>query len=144
MEEVKVKIPAGRICIHDGRCPNGCSLMNRSKLFSGKPAITVAARLRGKVGLIHFNPLYGVFEYQCDLSLKKHDVVDVFCPHCNVSLAVETHCGMCRVPMFAIQLPNGGEVRACPTVGCRNHELTIVDLDAQIAQLYSEERRPKM
>jgi hypothetical protein len=144
MEEIKVKVPPGKICVHDGRCPNGCSLMNQKKLMGGKPAITAVVRCRGGSGLIHLNPFYGVFEYESTIELKREDIVDLYCPHCNVSLAVDEQCGLCRVPMFAIQLPSGGEVRACPTVGCRNHLLTIVDLDAQIASYYSDERRPKM
>ena len=53
MEEVRVKVPPGKICIQDGRCPRGCSLMNPDKLFSGKPAITAKIRLRGLTGTIH-------------------------------------------------------------------------------------------
>jgi hypothetical protein len=144
MEEIKVKVPPGKVCIHNGRCPNGCSLMNHKKLLSNKPVITAVVRLRGDAGSIHFNPFYGVFEYQSELSLHEGDIVDLYCPHCNVSLVVQERCPICKIPMFAIHLSNGGEVRACPTVGCRNHNLIIVDLDAQIAHYYHEERRLKM
>ncbi len=144
MEEITIRVPPGKFRIKDGCCPNGCSLMNKKKLLSGKPAITAEVRLRGEVALIHFNPYYGVFEYETDVDLHPGDVVDLYCPHCKASLTVPELCGMCRVHMFAIQLPDGGEVRACPLVGCRNHRLTIVDLDAQFAEFYDEERRPKM
>lgn len=144
MEEIRVKVPPGKVCIHDGRCPNGCSLMNPKKVLSNRPAITATIRLRGNAGTIHLDPHYGIFDYFTDLELRQGDIVDLYCPHCNVSLAVEEQCRICRVPMFAVHLPGGGEVRACPTVGCRNHTLTIVDLDAQIASYYSDERRPKM
>ncbi|MFA5786173.1 MAG: hypothetical protein WDA71_04175 [Actinomycetota bacterium] len=144
MEEIKVKIAPGAVLIEDGTCPNGCSLMNPRKRFSGAPAITIAVRVRGKSGLIHLNPYYGVFEYKSNLELKKGDVVDVHCPHCRVNLVSDENCRICRIPMFAIHLPNGGEVRACPTVGCHNHSLVLVDLDAQIAHHYRDERRPKM
>jgi len=144
MEQIVVKIPAGSFRIKEGLCPNGHSLMNKDKLLSGRPAITCEVRLKGKVGRIHFNPYYGVFEYETDLVFDNGDVVDLYCPECGASLSVPEHCSMCRVPMFAIQLPDGGEVRACPKVGCRNHHLTIVDLDAQFAEYYEEERRPKM
>lgn len=143
-EEVRVKIPKGKILVKDGMCPNGCSVMNPNKILSGKPAITVMVRNRGATGVIHFDPYYGNFDYECDIELKQDDIVGVYCPHCQVSLSVEEMCRFCEVPMFAIHLPDGGEVRACPTVGCHNHELTIVDMDDQLAEYFSDEKRPKM
>lgn len=143
-EEVRVKLPKGAILVREGRCPNGCSLMNPDKQLSGRAAITAMVRNRGATGRIHFDPYYGNFAYECDIEIREGDIVGMYCPHCNVSLSVEDKCGLCEVPMFAIHLPDGGEVRACPTVGCHNHELTIVDLDDQFASFVNEERRPKM
>lgn len=144
MEEITLRVPPGRIRIKEGACPRGCNLLNDKKLMSGKPAITVELRLRGETSLIHLNPYYGIFEYETDVEMHAGDVVDLYCPHCKVSLTVPELCGMCRVHMFAIHLPDGGEVRACPLIGCRNHRLTIIDLDAQFAEFYDEETKPKM
>jgi hypothetical protein len=144
MEQIIVKVPKGSFRIKEGNCPNGHSLMNSNKLLSGKPAISTRVRVRSEESQIHFNPYYGIYEYDCDLELHPGDVVELFCPRCGVSLSVEELCAFCRVHMFAIQLPDGGEVRACPLVGCRNHHLTIVDLDAQLAAFYEDETRPKM
>ena len=144
MEEVRLKVPPGRLLIQEARCPAGCSLMNPDKLLCGKPAITCDIRLRGQSGLIHLNSFFGIFEYESELLLHPGDIVDLRCPHCNVPLAIDELCRVCRVPMFALHLPDGGEVQACPKVGCHNHSLVIVDIDAQIARFYNEERRPKM
>ena len=144
MEEIIIRVPEGRILVHDGTCPKGCSLMNPGKLMSGKPAITCENRMHGKTGLIHFNPFYGIYEYDSEFILKHGDVVDLACPHCGSPLRAPELCSVCRVNMFAIHLPNGGEVRACPMVGCHNHKLVLVDLDAQFATYYNDERRPKM
>lgn len=144
MEQILVKVPKGRFRVREGYCPNGHSLINPDKRMSGKPAITTGVRNRGLVSEIHFNPYYGIYEYETDLELHAGDVVELFCPQCGASLTVDELCTFCRVPMFAIHLPDGGEIRACPLVGCRNHHLTIVDLDAQLAAFYEEERRPKM
>ena len=144
MEEITLKVPAGKIRIKKGYCPHGCSLIDPDHLFNGRPSITLKGRLRGTSGLFHFNPFYGIFEYESELEVQNGDNIDFYCPHCETSLSVEEMCGLCHIPMFAVQLPDGGEVRACPMVGCRNHHLTIVDLDAQFALLYNEERRPKM
>ncbi len=144
MEDVIIKVPAGKILIKNGCCPKGCSLTNPEKKFAGKPAMSAVIRLNGKTGTIHFNPYFGVFEYQSDLDPQDGDLVDLYCPHCETSLSIQEECSLCQVPMFAIHLADGGELRACPKVGCRNHHLTIVDLDAQFAAFYNEERRPKM
>jgi len=144
MEQIVLKVPPGKIFIKDGRCPNNCSLMNKDKLLSGKPVVTTLVRLKGDTGTMHFNAFYGIFEYETDLDPQQGDVVDLYCPHCGTALSVPEKCTMCHVHMFAIHLPDGGEIRACPKVGCRNHQLTIVDLDAQFAEFYNEERRPKM
>jgi hypothetical protein len=144
MEEITLRIPSGKIRIKEGTCPHGCSLIDKKKLMSGQPAISVEVRLRGETGSMHFNPYYGIFDYETDVELHPGDVVDLYCPHCKAALTVPDLCGMCQVHMFAIQLPDGGEMRACPLIGCRNHKLTIIDLDAQFAEFYDEECRPKM
>jgi len=144
MEEIVVKVPPGKVRIKEAFCPRGCSLIDPRVKMSGQPAITARLRLLGESGLIHLNPYYGVFEYRSEIPLENGDVVDLFCPHCGTPLTVEQQCGMCHAHMFALQLPGGGEVRACPRIGCHNHQLTIVDLDAQFAEYYEEETRPKM
>ena len=120
MEEIRIKVEPGTIHIKNGTCPNGCALENPKKL------------------------IYGVFDYESDLELQEGDIVGLYCPHCNAFLTASAQCALCRVPMFAIHLPKGGEVHSCPTVGCKNHVLTIVDLDDQFALFYNEERRPKI
>jgi len=144
MEELILKVPAGRICIKDGRCPAGHSLMAKDKLMDGKPAIVAEVRLKGRAGTIYLNPFYGKFGYECDLPLTQDDIVALACPTCGVSLAVEQMCRLCNIPMFAVHLPDGGQVEACPRIGCHNHSLTIIDMDAQLDRYYGDETRFKM
>jgi hypothetical protein len=144
MEEIIIRIPEGKALVHDGTCPKGCSLMNNAVLISGKPAVTCENRMHGRSGLIHFDPYYGNFNYESELPLTAGDVVNLACPQCGESLTVDEKCMFCNVNMFAIHLPNGGEVRACPVVGCHNHKLILVDLDAQFAKMFNEELKPKM
>ncbi|MFA6034732.1 MAG: hypothetical protein WC889_17670 [Myxococcota bacterium] len=144
MEEVIIKIPEGKALIRDGRCPKGCSLMNPLKLLSGKPVITCEIKIHGMRGYIHLNPYYGIFEHETEVQLMPGDHLDLFCPKCGAELSVSETCAFCRVNLFGIHLPNGGEVRACPVVGCHNHKLILVDLDAQLEEYYNNEMKPKM
>lgn len=144
MEEIIVRVPAGQLLIADGLCPKGCSLMNQDKLLSERPAITCEVRLRGQSGLIHLNPFYGIFDYQSELILRSGDVVELVCPHCGASLMTREPCPICKAHLFSIQLPQGGEIQACPMVGCHNHKLILVDLDALFVRYYRGESRPMM
>ena len=144
MTESNDKRFAGKIRVANGKCPAGHSLMNDEKLMDGERAITVKVRNNGKTGLLHLNPFYGRFEYESDVELNQGDVIEVFCPHCGVSLLVDEKCVLCDVSMFAIHLPDGGEVEACPVVGCQKHSLKIVDFDEQLARMFVDENKFQM
>jgi len=132
------------LAIKEGRCPNGHSLMTDAVRFDGQRAVTVTVRVGGRTGELFLNPFYGRFEYRCDLDLKRGDVVALSCPECGASLTIDTVCRLCNIPMFAVHLPDGGLVEACPKIGCHNHSLKIVDLDAQLERMYVDETKPKM
>ena len=85
------------------------------------------------------NPFYDSFDYQCSLVLSEGQIVEAFCPECDTSLTIDTVCALCNIQMFAIHLPDGGEVEVCPKVGCHNHALKIVDLDEQLSRMYVDE-----
>jgi hypothetical protein len=135
---------AQNLRVGGGQCTNGHSLMTSSKQFEGENAIKLTLRLAGREGMIYLNPYFGKFEHECNLELKKGDVVELLCPECGVSLSVDTMCNLCNIPMFAVQLPDGGQVEACPKVGCHNHSLKIVDLDAQLDRMYVDETKVQM
>ncbi len=134
----------GRIRVGNGTCPVGHSLMAKEKKFDGESAIAVIIRLAGHSGTLYLNPFYGKFEFDTDVSLNKGDVIEVFCPQCNASLTIDEQCNLCNIPMFAVNLPDGGQVEACPTIGCQNHSLRIVNLDEQIDRMYVGETKIQM
>jgi hypothetical protein len=125
--------------VASGMCPKGHSLMSGERTFDGQKAITLTVRNRGQEGTIYLNPFYGRFEYECDIAAERGDIVELFCPECETSLEIAETCRMCNIPMFAVHLPDGGQVEACPKVGCHNHSLKIVDLDAQLERMYVDE-----
>ena len=134
-----IKKVATSLRVKDGMCSKGHSLMSAEKLFGGERAIVVRVRHGGHEGTVYLNPFFGRFEIDCSIPVTKGDVLDIFCPECGESLSVDTMCRLCNIPMFAVQLPDGGQVEACPKIGCHNHSLTIVDLDAQLKRMYVED-----
>jgi len=134
----------GRIRVSEGRCPKGHSLMSDEVLFKGQPAVALEVRLAGRAGMIYLNPFYGIFEFRSDIELHPNDIVELFCPECETSLTIDEMCKLCNIPMAAIQLPDGGQVEVCPKVGCHNHALKIVDLDAQLERMYIDETKFQM
>jgi hypothetical protein len=145
MEEIVVRVASGKVRVKDGRCPNGCSLMDAAAPLSGVPSIRVEVSVAGRRASLHLNSLYGVFEFRCPLPLEPEQVVEVFCPSCGVSLSDPASiCSICKIPMFAIRLPDGGQVEACPKVGCHNHKLVVTELDVLLGRLYDDETKPIM
>ena len=145
MEQLVVKVPSGTVRIKNGFCPNGHSLINAEKLVDGKPSLALTIRIGARKGMLYHSSYYGRFEYESEIPLKAGDMLKMLCPHCGISLTADDLCGICHVPMFEIQLPGGGQVQACRKVGCHNHTLMIVDLDAQLGRLYDDdENRIKM
>ena len=139
-----IKKLAKNVRIGNGTCPNGHSLMSKDKLFDGEKSLMVHARSAGQSGMLYMNPFYGRFEYDCEFVLNKGDIVELLCPECEVNLEIDIMCKLCNIPMFAIQLPDGGQVEACPTIGCHNHSLKIVDLDEQLERMYVDETKVQM
>ncbi len=146
-EVMTAKIPeklVGRIRVGNGTCPAGHSLMVEDKKFDGERAIAVKIRLGGHSGMLYLHPFYGKHEYESDVSLNEGDVIEVFCPECNASLTIDEQCNLCNIPMFAVNLPDGGQVEACPTIGCQKHSLRIVNLDEQLDRMYVGETKIQM
>jgi hypothetical protein len=135
---------ASHLRVQSGSCPNGHSLMSETKMFDGEKSVGLQVAHSGRQGMIYLNPFYGRFEYECEIPVKKGDLLEVSCPRCGVSLEVDTICQLCNIPMVAVHLTDGGQVELCPTIGCHNHALTIVDLDAQLARMYVDETKVKM
>ena len=134
----------GKIRVKRGACPNGHSLMTDQKLFDGEQAVKVKAIASGHSGMLYLNPFYGKFEYESEIPLNEGEIIEIFCPECDVSLAIEEMCRLCDIEMFAVHLPDGGQVEACPKIGCHNHSLKIVDLDEQLARMYVDETKVQM
>jgi hypothetical protein len=134
----------GKIRVANGKCPAGHSLMSDTKKFDRERAIAVVVKASGQSGMLYLNPFYGKFDYEVDIPLNQGDVIEVFCPECQVSLMIEEKCNLCDIHMFAVHLPDGGQVEACPKVGCQRHALKIVNLDEQLERMYVDDLKYQM
>lgn len=144
MEKLTIEVPPESICVKHAECPNGHSLMDPTKLLGSAPSIKVLVITPDGEGEIHLNPWYGNFDYESSLDLKDGEVYEVQCPTCRASLrAEEDRCMFCGAPMFTLKLPRGGLVSGCCRKGCHNHKFKIVDLTAQLAQIFDLDTRPR-
>ena len=130
--------------IRDALCPNGHSLMDLSYPMGGAPSIKLYASASFGSGEVHLHPAYGNFEVETAVQLKEGELYDLACPQCNQSLKCEEErCVFCGAPMFVLRLPRGGQVHACMRKGCHNHKLKVVDLTAQLAEIFELDTRPR-
>jgi hypothetical protein len=144
MEKLTVEIPPESVCVRGAECPKGHTLMDVDRPMGGVPSIHLKVVAGAGEGDLHLNAWYGNFEYSSTLDIKKGEVCDVLCPECRTSLrSDDEHCVFCGAPMFSFALPKGGVIAACAREGCHNHKLKIVDLSAQLAQLFDLETRPR-
>jgi hypothetical protein len=139
MERVEVTVPAGKLHVQHAACPNGCSLMSKTVLIGGYPAITVAASYGDQAGVVHLDPAYGGFDNIMGVDVPNGDVVEFSCPHCGVSLRHTSEtCTTCSSPTFVVHLPRGSLVQGCLRKGCFAHKLVLADIGDQIASEFSE------
>jgi hypothetical protein len=138
-EIVELEVPTRAIRIKNAMCVNGHNLMDEEHKISGNPSIKVLAKYGDQQGLIYLDPVYGSFQNVWEITVPDGECVELFCPHCNVSLAEHGQiCDDCLAPMFALYLPHGGMVEACLRNGCHHHTLKFTDSE-EIAKILIED-----
>jgi hypothetical protein len=127
-EILEIEIPSKAIRIQHANCANGHSLMNAEHKINRYASVTVKAKYKNHVGLIHLDPIYGSFKNLMEITVPQGEIVELYCPTCDVSLtAPNQNCVVCAAPMFALFLPNGGIVEGCQRNGCHHHYLKMAD-----------------
>ena len=144
MEKLTIEIPADSVIVRSAMCPNGHQLVDPEVLMGGEPAIHVSVRGASASGPLHFHPAYGNHTIQTEVHLRDGEAYEVLCPECGVSLLHrDEQCVFCSAPLFVIYLPKGGRVQCCTRKGCHNHRLELVDIESQLASLFSDELKPR-
>ncbi len=112
-------------------CPKGCSLMNDKVKIRQMDSIEVKVKFKNQEGTIYLDPEFGSNKHFMDVDIPKDEIVDLFCPHCGISLKDENKtCQTCSAPMFTLEIPNEGVISACLRKGCFGHALQIESLDS--------------
>ena len=144
MEKLTIEIPADSVLIRSAMCPNGHELSDHDHLMEGEPAIKVTVRGPQSTGTLHFHPAYGNHDVVTDLNLREGEAYELLCPECGTTLLHrDERCVFCSAPLFVIYLPKGGQLKGCTRKGCHNHRLELVDIESQLASLFSDELKPR-
>ncbi len=112
-------------------CPNGHSLISNRAVFNGYPGIMVRVRTGQKEGLVALSPIYGSkTRIAMDIDLVKGEIVDLYCPHCDVLLPVHSPCS-CGADLIAFFPTRDVDftdcVAICNRVDCINSRILIND-----------------
>jgi hypothetical protein len=141
MENITVRIPPGAVHVQHATCPAGCSLMAPDVTIGGFPSIRVTIAFGSVRGQFYLDPGYGSFQHQTGIQIPSRTVVEMTCPTCGESLAVDDPCPDCGARTFKLTLPKGGSVTGCLRFGCHRHKLELADLDGDLAKLYEQDQR---
>ena len=99
-------------------------------------SVTVKGKYKDHVGLIHLDPIYGSFKNLMEITVPQGEIVELFCPVCDISLTTQQqNCSVCSAPMFALLLPHGGTVEGCLRNGCHHHHLKVADGEELLKKL---------
>lgn len=136
--QIEVEVSSKKLHVNHATCPNGHLLQDDKVKIHGDPALKVSIKIRGKQGTLYIDPVYGRYDnIEENITLKKGDVVEMYCPQCGVDLRDPNDiCQSCSSPMFIFHLPRGGIVEGCSKKGCMFHKLKIVDAEKQVSRLF--------
>jgi hypothetical protein len=136
--QIEVEVPTKNLHVNHAACPNGHLLQDDKVKIHGDPALKVNIKIGSKEGILYIDPVYGRYDNKVEnITLKKGDVVEMFCPECGVNLGDPNDtCQLCSSPMFIFHLPRGGIIEGCTKNGCVFHKLKIVDAEKQVSRLF--------
>ncbi len=137
-EKIILEIPPKALHVSNAACPHGHSVMDPDVPISDYPSIKLVLQHGDLRETIHLDPVYGSFTNIFEVDIPEGAVINLFCPTCGVDLKIDESrsCEKCAAPLFQLSLPHGGMVEACLRIGCHQHRLQLVDVDAQAELLH--------
>jgi DNA-directed RNA polymerase subunit RPC12/RpoP len=114
------------------------SLLDEDVLIQGHPSIKLNILTEFERGTIHLCAVYECYENISDVEIKKGEIVEFTCPHCNKELLVKEECKLCDAPMVSLMMNTGGRVSLCSRNGCPNHYIAFEDLSIELHKFYEQ------
>ncbi len=69
------------------KCPVcGESLMDHEHMVDNKPSIKLNIEINRRKGIIRLSSIYGSFNHDTDIDMKKDEVAKFICPHCEAHI----------------------------------------------------------
>lgn len=111
-------------------CPNGHLLNSSRAVFNDFSGIILKVKNKdGKIGKIALSPICGdKSRVAIDIDIEKNEVLEVFCPECDVKLPIYSpcSCGGELTTLFSDQSKDYTNcIGICNRVGCRNAEIKV-------------------
>lgn len=115
------------IVVKECFCKNGHNLISKRVNFNGFNGIYLKVKFQDKTGFVGLSPVFGdksrIF---VDIEIKKNDILEILCPHCDSPLAVYSNCS-CGAKILAIfttqKLEFSDCIGICNKVDCVNSEI---------------------
>jgi len=115
------------IIVKECFCSNGHNLINKRVNFNGFEGIFLKVIHNSKIGFVGLSPVFGdksrIF---IDIDVKKNDVLDLYCPHCDIALPIYSSCS-CGEKLVALftssKLEFSNCIGICNKVDCVNAEI---------------------
>jgi len=116
----------------------GKSIMDYKKKLHDFPSIACDIEIGGKKGKLWLCSIYGCYDHESTVDMKKGELVTFTCPHCHDELNSDIICKLCDGRMVKFDIAIGGIVSICSRVGCTNHYVMFEDLADALRKYHSE------
>ena len=121
------------------KCPKcGKSIMDAANKVDDHPGIKLLIKTAKQSGNIWLSPLYGSFNFICDITIVQDEIAVFSCPHCKEELTSKELCETCSAPMASVNLDMGGKINFCTRKGCTKHSAEFEDLSLALKKFYED------
>ncbi|MBU1099474.1 MAG: HAMP domain-containing protein [Bacteroidetes bacterium] len=126
-------MPYGITQIRNAVCPKGHNLMDDDHKIDGMPSIKIKAHSTSNEGFIHLDPIYGRHEHHYGIHFDEDEEIKFHCPICGISLLDPIKKGPDnRTAVYAIQIPEMGELLGCTKYQCKWQRWPFFDLGGRL------------
>jgi hypothetical protein len=125
--------------IFDVNCPH-CkkSLMDPYNPLNAFPSIKLDIEGKSGKGILRLCSIYDCYDHKVGIEVEQDEITKFTCPHCNTDLAIDLPCEVCGANMVQFKLEIGGKVNICSRHGCKNHNVSFVDLSSALNVFYDK------